>query len=306
MKKRNALGIVLVLAGIAWIIEMTGLVKINWGESFETLWPVILVAIGINLMVRQRKSIKTVVWLLTLAIFIGFGIYKGNESGNHIFENNNSILGTKIYNQQSNDLKPYENEVLLSKGTEKGKIILNLDAVNLNISDGNGELFVKADSNIQELKQRVSEGKQTIIEYSHERYDTANTVRNFNLQMNPGLQWEIEANIGAADGKLNFSKTAVGRIDLTIGAGDLDLIIGKQEINTSISLRAGAADLVLHIPEGTGLRVKGGKLLSDISYHNIAMEYKNGEYQSENYKDASQVIEVDILTAISAIKIIAE
>lgn len=305
MKKHNVLGIVLVLAGVAWIIEMTGLVKINWGESFETLWPVILVAIGINLMVRKRKSLNIAVLVLTLAIFIGFGIYKGNESSDRFFDNN-SILGTKIYKQQLNDIKPFENEVLLPKGTEKGKIILNLGAVNLNISDGNKDLFVKADSNIQKLKQRVSEGKQTIIEYSHERYDTANTVRNFNLQMNPGLQWEIEANIGAADGKLNFSKTAVDKIDLTIGAGDLEIIIGKQEINTSISLRAGAADLVLRIPEGTGLRVKGGKLLSDISYHNIVMEYKNGEYQSENYKDTNQIIEVDILTAISAIKIIAE
>ena len=304
MKKHNVLGFILILAGAAWIIEITGIIKINWRESFETLWPVILVAIGINLMVRKRKSINIVVWILTLAIFIGIGIYKGNEPSNRLFDSN--ILGTNIYKHLSNEMKPFENEVLLPQGTEKGKIILNLGAVNLNLSDGDEELFVKADSNIQKLKQHVSEGKQTIIEYSHERYDTANAVRNFNLQMNPGLQWELEANIGAADGKLNFSKAPVNRIDLTIGAGDLEIYIGKQEINTNISLHAGAADLVLYIPEGTGLRVKGGKLLSDISYHNITMENKNGEYQSENYKDANQIIEVDILTAISAIKIIAE
>lgn len=301
MKRENGLGMILVFAGTAWILDGTGLIRINWTKSFETLWPVILIAIGLNLMTRKRKRLNIIIWLLTFAIFIGFGIRKGNEPS-RLF-GNNSILDTKIYQTISADTKPFEKEVPLPKGTEKGKMILNLGAVNLSLSKGRGDLFVKVDSNIPNLKQHIFEGKQAIIEYNHEKYDLANVVRNFNLQMNPELPWEIEANLGAADGKLDLSGISVEKIDLAIGAGDIELYIGEQEINTDIYLRAGVAELVAYIPEKAGLKVKSGNFLTDVTFDNIALECKNGEYQSENYKKAGQNIVMDIITGISAIKI---
>ncbi|NLY19605.1 MAG: DUF4097 domain-containing protein [Clostridiaceae bacterium] len=303
MKKADFLGIVLILAGIAWIIDITGLIAINWVESIKTLWPVFFVAVGITLMTGKKKILNIIVWTLALVIFTGFGIYKGNEP-DHPFRNS-FFSGTYKNKLKSENTEPFKNEVAIPKEAEKGKIILNLGAVNLNLSEGSRDLFVKADSNIPNLRQRISEGKLTIIEYSRGRYDEVNTVRDFNLHMNPGFLWEIEGNIGAADGKLDLTSVSTEKISLTIGAGDLDLIIGEQDINTEISVRAGAADLAVYIPENAGLKVKSGKLLTDITFHNITMKQNNNEYYSENYKNAAQIIELNILTGISAIQIIA-
>jgi len=301
MRKENVLGIVFILAGVAWIIEITGLVSINWVESFRTLWPVIFVAIGISMMARRKKSLNAVVWLLTLAIFTGYGVYKGNEPG--INSESNSIFDTNKYKFSLETFEPFEKEVAVPEGTEKGKIILNLGAVKLNLSDGSRDLFVKVNSNIPDLKQRFSEGKQSIMEYSRERHDNVNTIRDFNLQMNPGLLWEIEGNIGAADGRLDLTSVPTEKVSLTIGAGDLEVVVGKQDIDTEISVRAGAADLDVYIPRDAGLRVKSEKFLTDINFHNISMEKNHNEYISENFKDADQIIELNIYTAISAINI---
>lgn len=303
MKKEKALGIVLILVGIAWIIDMTGLIAINWSESFRTLWPVIFIAMGVSLMTGKRRNLNVIVWTLVLVAFIGYGIYKGNEPD--LFFKGNGFMVRDIHKVDSEDSVPFESEVDIPKGTEKGKIILNLGAVNLNLSGGSKDLFVKVDSNIPNLRQRIDEGKQSVIEYSHGRYDAANTVRNFKLQMNPGLLWEIEGNIGAADGKLDLTHVPVGKIDLKIGAGDLDIIIGKQDIDTEISVRAGAADLEIYIPKDAGLVVKGGKLLTDIKFHNIKVKQNHDEYYSENYKEAGQTIEINVHTAISSIQIYA-
>jgi len=150
-------------------------------------------------------------------IFTGFGIYKGNEP-DHPFRNS-FFSGTYKNKLKSENTEPFKNEVAIPKEAEKGKIILNLGAVNLNLSEGSRDLFVKADSNIPNLRQRISEGKLTIIEYSRGRYDEVNTVRDFNLHMNPGFLWEIEGNIGAADGKLDLTSVSTEKISLTIGAG---------------------------------------------------------------------------------------
>ncbi len=301
MKKENVIGVVLVLTGIALIFEVTGVIAVNWGESIKTLWPVILVAIGVNLMVSKRKSLVSVVWVFVFIMFIGFGIYKGDEL-NRLSEYSKR-LNTKIYNQSAIESEPFQKEVVLPQGTENGKVILKLDAVELDFSKGSEGLLVTADSNIPKLSQYISKGKQTVIEYSHEKYDSPNTIRRFSLQMNPALIWEIEANIGAADGKLDLSAIPVEQIDISIGAGDLEICIGEQKIDTDISLRAGAAELDIYIPEGAGLKVKSGKLLTDIIFHNIKMENKNGEFISENYKDVNQIINLDILTAISSIQV---
>lgn len=303
MRKDNTIGVFLILAGIVWIINITGIVSINWYESLKIFWPVILVAIGINLMVKNHKVIKTLVWVMAFIIFVGFGVYQVNGFGRFHFDS--SRLNTKIkYNEVKKE--PAENEVLLPAEAEKGKVVLSLGAVKLNLSEGSRELFVKVDSDIPNLTQYLSEGKQTIIEYGHEKYNAANSVRNFNLRMNPGIPWEIEANIGAADGKLDLSSIQAEHIDLSIGAGDLELIIGEQKESTTINLRAGAAEMVLYIPEGAGLKVENSKFLSDISFNNISMKSKNGEYISENYENADQIIDLNILTAISAIQIYAK
>ncbi len=304
MKKGKTFGIILILIGIAWLIRQTGVISVNWMASIKKLWPVFLVALGVSLMAGQRRRLKAGIWVLTFALLIGFGIYKRNEPGTiiHFYDNSEADSGPV---SQVEKVRA-ENEISLPAGIEEGKLILQLGGVNLNLSEGGGDLLVSLDSNIPNLEQRLAEGKQTVLEYTHEELNSPNSTRKFNLEMNPEILWDINANLGIIDGKLDLGKIRVRNIDLNLGAGDVALIIGGMQKDTNVNLRAGAADLSIYLPESAGLKVKAGKLFTDISFHNISITEKNGVYESENYEDAVQKVEIDAQSAVSSIKIFAK
>lgn len=304
MKKGKTFGIILILIGIAWLIRQTGVISVNWMASFKKLWPVFLVALGVSLMAGQRRKLKAGIWVLTFALLIGFGIYKRNEPGRIIYFYDNSKVDYGPVLQV--EKVQAENEISLPAGIEEGKLILQLGAVNLNLSDGGGDLLVSLDSNIPNLEQRLAEGKQTVLEYTHEKLNSPNSTRKFNLEMNPEILWDINANLSVIDGKLDLGKIQVRNIDLNLGAGDVVLVIGGMQKDTNVNLRAGAADLSIYLPESAGLRVKAGKLFTDLSFHNISVTSKDGVYLSDNYETAAQSINIDVQSAISSIKILAK
>ncbi len=296
MRKGNIAGIILIMVGIAWIIQQTGIISVNWVSSIKVLWPVILVAIGVSILVGHRKRLIWGVWVLTFMLLFGYGIYKNNDSDRILIIKNN-LRFSEIEKQ------PVTDEIPLAQGTTEGGLILNLGAVNLKLSEGRDDLLVKVQSNITNLEQRLAEGEKTVLEYSYEQLNVGNTVRNFDIQMNPGLLWEVDTSMGAIDGKLDFTGIPLSRIALKLGAGSLDVVIGNQQADTTMELHTGVASLNIYVPEGAGLKVKSRRLLSELSFDNINMVKEDDIFLSENYDISDQKIEMDIQAALSSIHV---
>ncbi|HEY8499569.1 MAG TPA: DUF5668 domain-containing protein [Clostridia bacterium] len=301
MKKGNVIGAILIFIGIAWLIRQTGIIDINWAASVKVLWPVFLVSTGITLLARRRNWLVTTVWVLTFALFIGFGIYKRNEPG-RIFDIERQF-GIDKGPIVSVKKQPFTAEIPLPKDAEKGRLILQLGGVNLNLKEGNDSLFIKTGSNIAGLEQRLAEGKQTVLEYSHKQFNAGNAIRNMNLEMNPDLIWEVDANLGIVDGKMDFSNIPAEDITLQLGAGEMALYIGDKQAHAKVTLRTGASDIDIFVPSGAGLLVKSGNILTDLSFHNLSLTMKDGVYVSENYDTSDHKIEIEVVSALSAVQI---
>ncbi|HAA24532.1 MAG TPA: hypothetical protein DCE11_00220 [Ruminiclostridium sp.] len=301
MKRGNVIGVILIIIGIGWIIRKAGLIDVNWIASIKVLWPVFLVSLGLTLLARRRNWLVTSVWILTLVLFVGFGIYKRNEPENIIdIEKRFGIDRSPIVAVEK---RPFSAEIPLPGDAEQGRLVLQLGGVNINLKEGSGSFFVKTSSNIPGLQQRLAEGKQTVLEYSHEQFNAGNAVRNMNLEMNPDLVWEVDANLGVVDGEMDFKNIPVEKITLQLGAGEMALSIGDKQAHTKVTLRAGASDVDIYVPSQAGLMVKSGNILTDLSFHNISLTAKDGVYMSENYENSDHKIEIDVVSALSAVQI---
>jgi len=300
MKKRSTVGLVLILAGVVWFINLTDFIHVNWYVAAKTLWPLVLIAIGISLVAGRYKFVTMLVWVLTFAVFIGYGIIHGNrkelKSRQEFFE---------IKSAETEKI-PAEDKIVLDSETLEGKLIIDLDIARINIEDGNSNLLAKLDTNIPNLEQQHIGGKQTVLKYIHHNKEKSNAASNFNLQISHAIPWEMETTFSVVDGKLNFSRIPVKKLALKLEVGDLDLVIGNKQEHTVIEIQAGAADLDIYIPENVGLMVNSGKLFSNISFHNIKMTNQDNIYISDNYENALHKIEMHIQSALSTIEIFAE
>lgn len=299
MKRRNTLGILLILIGIVWIVRQTGVISINWAASLKTLWPVILVAAGLSIVLGNRKGLTTGIWILTLAALIGFGIWKRNEPVK-ILEFDIDIGSLAEVRKEASD-----SEILLQQGTEGGKLILQIESAKVNLSGGSDERLVKLDSNIPGLMQRVSHGKITTLEYSHEEY-RKNLKPNFRLEMNPDLRWDIEANLELVDGEFDLTEVPTERMAISIEVGDLDIRLGDKQENTELTIWGGMAGLDIYIPRDAGLKINQGKLVTQIGFHNMNIDEQDGQFVTENYDTAEQKIQIEIGSALSKIEIFGE
>ena len=75
MNKRGiGFGLFLLMAGIVWLLMNMGIITWSVFASLRVLWPLIIIAVGINMMFRNR-TVKALTWLLTAAIVIGYGYF---------------------------------------------------------------------------------------------------------------------------------------------------------------------------------------------------------------------------------------
>lgn len=310
MRRRNTVGLILILIGMAWIIELTGLVNVNWVESVKRFWPIILIAIGLSLMADKYKYkyITLGVWIVAFALFVAFGMYNENKPSTiteHISNN------AKRYVTQVKEISKTE-DIPFDKENEEGKLTLNLGAVKLNVKKGQDDFLAKMHTKIENIEQiyieqKLSGGKQeAVLKYSHNEYKNNDISREFTLQLNSLIPWSVDANLAVVDGKLDFSKIPLEQLNLKLGAGALEVSVGKQQVNSVLNIQAGATDLKIHIPKDTGCKIKSENVFSNLSFHNIELTKQGDVYTSDNYESADHKIEVHIQSAISAIEIYAE
>lgn len=300
MSKKSIIGLILILSGVAWIINLTGLIYVDWSTAFKTLWPLVLIAVGISILADRYKLVTLVVWFLTFAAILGFGIYQGNDNKVEYRSEKKDNKYVKA------DKTPAENEIVLDAETKEGKLIVELGTVKFNIEDGNSDLLAKLDTNIPGIEQQLTRGEQTVLKYTAQEYEKDKVARNFNLQISKTVPWEIDTTLSVVDGILNLGEVPVKELNLKLGVGDLDLIVGNKQQHAVINIRAGATNLDIYIPKDSGLMVKSGKLLTNLEFKNINMTNQDNVYISDNYEKADQKIEMHIQSAVSAIEIFAE
>ncbi|MBP7176533.1 MAG: hypothetical protein KBA53_10040 [Thermoclostridium sp.] len=303
MKKGHTLGIILILIGIAWIIRQAGLISVNWAAAIKTLWPVFLVAAGASFLLGHKRRLVSGIWILTFAVFIGFGIYKRDEPTRLInFEKNLEIDVGPLAQISKTDP---ETEIPLAQGTENGRLILQFDATKINLNANASNVLVKMDSNIPGLQQRVSQGTQTVLEYTSQESDS-NVTPDFNIDLNTGIKWDIDASLGVVEGSVNLEEIPVENIHLALGVGELIIRFGQKQEITRMDLWSGATALDIYVPQGSGLKIKQGKLISDLEVHQMPMIEQDGYLISENYETAAHKIEIEVASAISEIEVFVQ
>ena len=87
--KGRGFGIVLLSAGIVWLLAMADIVTLSTLKAVYTLWPLILVAIGISIIFKKNGLVKIAVWFTLLAVIIGYGYFAKPSWNYHIFEKRN-------------------------------------------------------------------------------------------------------------------------------------------------------------------------------------------------------------------------
>ncbi|MDO9255019.1 MAG: DUF5668 domain-containing protein [Bacteroidales bacterium] len=298
-------GILLVIIGILFILKNTGVLFFSWSTMWH-LWPVILILWGISL-IPVKDWIKLVLSLLTVVItFFAMQQYgpKDNHNWNWEWNDNNNRDNddedsTTVYNNvMSEDFDSL---------TKFAELKLNIGVGNFTIKDTTNLLIeVKHDNdNANYSMTAKEEDSLTRIDLSLEKgeFNNGNVRNNVNMKLNPNPIWDLDLNVGAAEVNFDLSGFKTRNLKIQGGASDIDLKIGAAVPLTDVKLEAGAASIMIRVPESAGCEIISNTFMSSKDFKGFTKIGKQ-KYQTPNFATSTNKIMIDLQAGVARVDVV--
>lgn len=298
-------GLLLVLIGVLFILKNTGVLFFTW-HSIWQLWPVILILWGISL-IPVKDWIKLALSFVTIVITF-FAVQQYAPKDNHKWDfewndnndrDNDNEDSTTVYNNVMSE--DYDS---LTKFAE---LKLNIGVGKFSIKDTTRMLIeVKHDNNNANYSMTAkAEDSLTIIDLSLEKgdFNEGKMNNNVNMKLNPNPIWDLDLNVGAAEVDFDLSGFKTRNLKIQGGASDIDLKIGAALPLTDVKLEAGAASIILRIPESAGCEIISNTFMSSKDFKGFT-KVANQKYQTPNFATSANKIMINLQAGVARVDVV--
>ena len=267
----------LILVGVIALLANTGQIPAERLFNLVSLWPLILVVLGLELIVR--RSMHGVAGDLAAALIIVLAIVGATAyvvaapkgSANQSLDSTADLGSITTASVQ---IDAGAAEITVSGSTEIGS---SLYKAHIDYSGPKPE--VSLDTSTGEL--RIDQ-PSSFFGFQGQRFV-------LNLQLNPSIPWKISQNTGAATNTYNLQTVHVSGMDLNSGASRYEITLGAPTGIVPVQVNGGSLTIRLHRPKGTGtsVDVSGGAVSLDFdgqSYHAIGHIGVGTDLAADGYK----------------------
>lgn len=260
-------------------------------------WAVVLVGAGFLLLANNLGLLNINVWRLfwpSFLVILGIWFLVGTVSGTSDF----------VMEEGSVELGDAESAAITVK---YGAGRLELDA-----SAGEGKLVSGSFANGLDAQVRMTGSAMNVVlqpdrQAFPEVFFPGNWVGGKGLHWDFGLSKSIPLDLvfetGAADARLDLTELQVKNLVLKTGASSTEVKLPVGAGTTYFKVEAGAASLVISVPEGVAARVESEAGLASVSVDQERFPKVNGIYQSADFEEAQNKVDIRIETGMASIEI---
>ncbi len=251
---------ILILAGVIALLVNTGRIPVERLGLLIALWPLILIVIGLELIVR--RNLHGVAGDVAAALIVLLAI--GGAAGYVILAPNPGATQTLDAAADVGSVK-------------QATLQINVGAANITIGGTNDKLYTAhiEYNGAQPTVQFDSDGGVLRIDQPAQGFAPfQGSALRVNLDLSTSVDWSIEENTGAVRSAMNLAFVHVTSLQINSGASTDDITLGPPSQVVPVQINGGAVTAHLHRPAGTDIRVdvSGGfvNLVADgQTYHAI-------------------------------------
>lgn len=288
-------GIIIILLGLIFLAN--NFQVLPWGVWYQLLrfWPVILIAVGIDLIFKKSSfSFLQVLSPLIIIAAIGGAIYLSQTSGNY------EKIGQTLEFKQS-----------LSPDLRQAHIEINFGAGRLRLKGGSTYLLDGDFTTPSWLKPKMKykvidkEGFLELIETGKRgRFQFGRWGENhfWDLRLNSETLLTLKIETGASSNYLDLSSLKVTHLDLDTGASNNEIKFGDL---TSIkaNIDAGVCQIKLFIPRSVGTRIEADTALTINNLNELDFRKEGDVYISSNYSTAETQLDLELDAGVSNLEV---
>lgn len=297
-------GAILISAGVVLLLNTTGYLFWSVWLRIFSLWPIALIAIGIELLFKKtRLSFLTILSpILFLAAILGPAFFYESDLG-------------KIYRAS----QAYHWSEDLDSTLTEVKATIRLNAGDLVISSGTEKLIT---AELDYFKRKP------LVVYEYANLDRSATVKITDRERNwfrgslsrgwfrgawEKKRWEIRLTdlipvnlrvyVKASQADLDFSELKMRDFDLEAKASNVDIKIGNLVEEVTARIESKASKLSVSLPEDMGLRIENRTNLSSTSFSWLTLKETDDAYQTPDFDQAPRKLTLYLEGSLTKLKI---
>jgi len=297
-------GAILISAGVILLLNTTN--HLSWSVWLRifSLWPVALIAIGIELLLKKtRLSFLTILSpLLFFAAILGpvffynsdlGGIYRASNSYSWSEELDSTLTKARA------TVRLNAGDMVISSGTDK-LISAELDYFKKEplVTYEPSDLDSSARLNIRDRERKWFQwnlGKGQLW--------SARDKKSWEIRLTELIPIHLAVYVKASDADLNFSELMIRDFDLEAKASQVDIRIGNLVDEVTARIQSRASKLSIHYPEDMGLRIVNRTNLSSASFSWLTLKETDAGQQTPDFDQKPRKLTLYLEGSLTRLKI---
>lgn len=305
-------GVILISIGVLLLLNTTGTVDFGFWRWIGKLWPVILIAIGIEKIFSssQSSNMRNLAWLSPIIIVgvVSYAVVAGQRDDNS---------NTWDDHWQWNWDDSWKNDEPTSTHTWSEEFAADAKRLNLILEMSGGRLTVRGGSGAGHLLEARASTRgdkpETSSSVSSDGVYTVKVLQQDKPDRRARDQWimkvtdsipvDLKVEGGAARMRLDLSALKVENLELDAGAADVDIVLGSLVPMVKCDLECGAAAMDITIPSVAGLRLYRDGVISRLSDNDLDLVDRGSHSETEGYSDSAVKVEMRVNSALTSLRL---
>jgi len=228
--------------GVIFLLSNFGQVDWNVWELILRLWPLLIIAIGIDIVLGHRSAWGALVALVLMLAIFGGALLLVQVNTPAIAKDISQPVGNAT--QATIHLSPAVGSMHVKASTDPNQLV-------------EGVVYVRdRDHLTPDFSKKGNQAEFTLKTENYEFLSPAGgwSNRGWELGLTPKIPLELDVDMGVGDLDLDLSGLQLSRVKVDIGVGTTTLLL-PEEGRFSADLDCGVGQIVIIVPEGMEVKI---------------------------------------------------
>ena len=251
---------IFIAIGTVILLDNLNFVQWNVWQVILSLWPVLIIAIGLDLLVARRSVWGAVLALIFLAAILAGSLWVMALG---------SLAGPAAESEQVVQVLSGAQQAVVQ--VDPAVAALNIRAIGHNEADSNtlvqGTVQMSSIGSFQR-EYSVSGGVGYLNLRRHGDFSFSPSLRGsdwvWNLAFNPQIPLELSINMGAGSVVLDLSGLQVTDVNVQMGVGRTEVVLPERDGPLTVNIQGAIGEMVIYIPAQKAVRLNSNTGLAAI------------------------------------------
>lgn len=276
-----------------------------WPDDVST-WPGILIVIGLATLIDQILKGQGISWFAPL-ILIGLGgffLLRDIDAVDSDYLVPGLLIAAGLLvivsSFRSRPIRSDLIDVALD-GARRARIRLDQGGGELRVGSlalGSRALCTGSGYGLEQRVKRSGDRVDVSLRQTHRSWMRFRG-RDFVIDLNPGVDLELELNTGATDTRIDLESLTVNSLHVKTGASSTRVVVPRQG-HTRAEVEAGAASVAFAVPDGVAARISADTGLAEVKVDARRFPEMGGVYKSPDYELAVDRLDLRIKGGVAS------